>query len=66
MSSRYELHFRDLRLVVAGLLDGQPHPFVSEMKILDAVMKDKYTVMNYSNISVAEIPASEFSLESVR
>ena len=47
-------------------LDGQPHPFVSEMKILDAVMKEKYTVMNYSNISVAEIPASEFSLESVR
>ncbi len=47
-------------------IDGQPRPFVSEMKIVDAVMKAKYTVMSYSNINVADIPASEFSLETVR
>ena len=47
-------------------MDGQPIPFVSEMKIADAVMKDKYTIMTYTDISVAEIPASEFSLETVR
>jgi hypothetical protein len=47
-------------------IDGASHPFVSEMRILDAVVKDTETIMTYRNIKVTSIPASEFSLESLR
>jgi len=47
-------------------INGEKQPFVSEMRILDAVVKDSETIMTYRNIKVAEIPASEFSLESLR
>lgn len=44
-------------------VEGAQRPFVSEMRIQDAVLKDSETIMTYRNIKVAEIPASEFSLQ---
>jgi hypothetical protein len=45
-------------------INGAPHPFVSEMRIEDAVQKDTATIMTYTNIVVAEIPDAEFSLQN--
>jgi outer membrane lipoprotein-sorting protein len=47
-------------------INAEKQPFVSEMRILDAIVRNSETVMTYQNIKVAEIPASEFSLESLR
>ncbi|MBI2566772.1 MAG: outer membrane lipoprotein-sorting protein [Candidatus Schekmanbacteria bacterium] len=45
-------------------VDGKPSPFVSEMRIQDAVVKDTETVMSYSDVKLADIPDSEFILQN--
>jgi hypothetical protein len=45
-------------------INGEQHPFVSEMRIQDAVQKDTETIMTYTNVKVTDIPNSEFSLRN--
>jgi outer membrane lipoprotein-sorting protein len=41
-------------------------PFISEMKVVDVQKKDAVTVMQYSNIHVVKLDASEFSFEQLQ
>jgi len=43
-------------------VDGRQIPFISRMKIEDALEKGKLTVLSYSDIDVGEVPAAKFSL----
>jgi outer membrane lipoprotein-sorting protein len=42
--------------------DGAPHPFMSQMTITDAVIKDNVTVMSYRDVLPQAIPDAAFNL----
>ena len=45
-------------------IKGEAHPFVSEMRIQDAVQKNTETIMTYTNVKVKDIADSEFNLHN--
>jgi outer membrane lipoprotein-sorting protein len=45
-------------------VDGEPNPFVSEMRIQDSVQANTETIMTYADVKVKKIPASEFMLQN--
>ncbi|MFH1157151.1 MAG: outer membrane lipoprotein-sorting protein [Pseudomonadota bacterium] len=43
-------------------VNGEVHPFISEMVITDAIMEENVTTMRYRDVILKEIPASTFNL----
>ena len=46
-------------------INGEKRPFISEMAIHDAVVKDSVTMMSYNNIKVTTISDAEFNITTV-
>lgn len=47
-------------------VDGKPQPFVSEMVITDALVKENITRMTYKDVATKNIPDSVFNLNLLR
>jgi outer membrane lipoprotein-sorting protein len=48
------------------LMDGRQHPFISQMRIVDAVITDNVTTMNYTDTTLKTISASTFNINLLR
>lgn len=44
------------------LVDGRPQPFISQMRIVDAIITDNVTTMKYEDTTLKKITASTFNI----
>lgn len=47
-------------------VDGRQHPFISEMRIVDAIINDNVTTMKYRDATLKQISASTFNINLLR